>query len=157
MDRRRYGILFLWVGLVAYAASFFLSFAGGRGVYTPKPPTGADCAIEWFFFPWVYIHWHDVDSFWKDAPIQNASVAISGLINPVFFLSVLVLLARKTPQLTRILRYLILLMLPFCWVVFLSKELYPREGYFLWIGGMVLVLFSGETGKQRFALESEST
>jgi hypothetical protein len=33
-------------------------------------------------------------------------------------------------------------MAPFCWVVFHYENLYPREGYFLWILGMLLALFS---------------
>jgi hypothetical protein len=35
-----------------------------------------------------------------------------------------------------------LLMIPCCWVVFHDEKLYPREGHFVWIIGMLLVLFS---------------
>ena len=146
-----------WLGLLLYAASFFLSFVGGRGVYTPKPPSGADCAIDWFLFPWIYVHFQSMGSFWTDAPIEHVSIAISGWINPVFFLAVLLQLIGKTPELIRILRNVILLMLPFCWIEFLYWHVYPREGYFLWIGAMLLVLFSSEVGNRRSATESVSS
>jgi hypothetical protein len=62
----------------------------------------------------------------------------------------------KTHQLTKMLRNVILLMLPFCWIVFLYRHIYPREGYFLWTGGMLLVLFSSELENRQSALESAS-
>jgi hypothetical protein len=33
-------------------------------------------------------------------------------------------------------------MIPFSWIVFYVEQLNPREGYFLWIAGMMLILFS---------------
>jgi hypothetical protein len=152
MDKRS-GRKVFWLGLLLYAASFFLSCVGGRGVFTPKPPSGADCAVDSFFFPWIYVHHHSVGSFLTDAPIENVSIAISGWINPVFFLAVLFQVIGKTLELTRILRNVILLMFPFCWIVFLHRHVYPREGYFLWIGGMLLVLFSSELENRRSATE----
>jgi hypothetical protein len=109
--------------------------------------------IDSFFFPWIYVHHHSVGSFLTDAPIENVSIAISGWINPVFFLAVLFQVIGKTLELTRILRNVILLMFPFCWIVFLHRHVYPREGYFLWIGGMLLVLFSSELENRRSATE----
>jgi hypothetical protein len=153
---KRLGRTVFWLGLLLYGVSFFLFFVGGRGVYTPKPPSGADCAIDWFFFPWVYVHLHSMGSFWKDAAIENVSIAISGWINPVFFLGVLFQVIGKTPQLTRILRNVMLLILPFSWIVFLYWHVYPREGYFLWISAMLLVLFSNELERRPSALESVS-
>jgi hypothetical protein len=153
---KRLGRTVFWLGLLFYGVSFFLFFVGGRGVYTPKPPSGADCAIDWFFFPWVYVHLHSMGSFWTDAPIENVSIAISGWINLVFVLAVLFKVIGKTLRLTRILRNVMLLMLPFSWIVFLYWHVYPREGYFLWIGAMVLVLFSSELERRPSALESVS-
>ena len=86
---KRLGRTVFWLGLLLYGVSFFLFFVGGRGVYTPKPPSGADCAIDWFFLPWVYVHLHGMGSFWTDAPIENVSIAISGWINLVFVLAIL--------------------------------------------------------------------
>ena len=134
---RRSGRTVFWVGFLIYIVSFFLSFVGGRGVYTPKQPSGSDTFLE-------------------DAPIGNVSITISGLVNPAFLLAVIFLLVGKTPQLSRALRYVILLMLPFCWVVFADQHVYPREGYFLWTSGMLLVLFSSELEKRRPAVVSAS-
>jgi hypothetical protein len=145
-----------WLGLLLYGVSFSLFFVRGRGVYTPKPPSGADYAIDWFFFPWVYVHLHSMASFWTDAPIENVSIAISGWINPVFVLAVLFEVIGKTLRLTRILRNVILLMLPFSWIVFLYWHVYPREGYFLWIGAMLLVLFSSQLEGRPSALAAVS-
>ena len=33
-------------------------------------------------------------------------------------------------------------MIPFCWIVLYKYALYPHEGHFLWIAGMVFALFS---------------
>jgi hypothetical protein len=156
MDKRSWRTVF-WLGLLLYAASFSLSFVGGRGVYTPKPPSGADCAFDWFFFPWIYVHFRSMGSFWTDAPIENVSIAISGWINPVFFLAVLFQVIGETLKLTRILRNVILLMFSFCWIEFLYWHVYPREGYFLWIGAMLLVLFSSEVENRRSVTESVSS
>jgi len=133
-------------GLFLYAAGLVVAFVGGPGVYWPS--TGADCAFDWFFFPWVYVHLHDMSSFWTDAPIEHASIAISGWVNPLFLLAVFSIVVGKTQQLTKVLRIVILIFLPFSWVVFVTRHIYPREGYFLWSIGMLLTLFSVELGLQ---------
>jgi hypothetical protein len=153
---KRSGWTAFWLGFLVYAVSFFLSFVGGPGAYTPKPPSGTDCAFDWFCVPWIYVHLNRMGSFLTDAPIENASIAISGWINPLFFLAVLLQVIGKTPRLSKVLRYVILLMLPFCWVVFLDQHVYPREGYYLWIGAMLLVLFSTELEKRQSQMEPVS-
>ena len=95
-------------------------------------------------------------SFLTDAPIENVSMAISGWINPVFFLAVILQVIGKTPRLSKVLRYVTLPMLPFSWVLFLDQHVYPREGCFLWIGAMLLVLFSTELENRQFQMESVS-
>ena len=40
------------------------------------------------------------------------------------------------------LKFVLISMIPFCWVVFYSFEIYPREGHVLWVIGMLLVLFA---------------
>jgi len=149
--KERFGRSAFWVGLFAYSTSFFIPFVGGTGVYTPKLPTGADCAIDWFFFPWIYIHLHNLDKFLSDAPVGNVSVALSGWINPIFVLAVLCAVLGRTPLLTTILRTVIFIFLPFCLPIFLVQHIYPREGYVLWVTGMLLVLFSNKFSTVRFA------
>jgi len=156
MDSRT-GRTVFWTGLLFYAASFFVAFVGGRGVYEPKPPSGVDCAFDWFLFPWVYIHLHSMSSFWTDAPIENASTAICGSVNPLFLLAVISHVVGKTHRLTKALRNVILIFLPFCWVVFVARHIYPREGYFLWTIGMLLTLFSVELGMAGFTLANRKS
>jgi len=123
--------------------SELLSFLCGRTRRLHAKTTfRCDCAFDWFFFPWICVHWHSMASFLTDAPIENVSMAISGWINPVFFLAVILQVIGKTPRLSKVLRYVTLLMLPFSWVLFLDQHVYPREGYFPWIGAMLLVLFN---------------
>jgi len=75
-------------------------------------------------------------------PFLYLSILIGGLINPVFLgYTTLVFLKRK-PETTRVLKFALLSMIPFCWVVFHFLEIYPREGHVLWVIGMLLVLFS---------------
>ena len=112
-------------------------------MYTPKLPTGADCAVDWFFFPWIYIHFHNLGSFLSDASLENVSVAVSGWINPIFVLATrraVVRVVGKTPSLTAILRAVIFIFLSFCLPIFLERRIYPREGCVLWVAGMLLVL-----------------
>jgi hypothetical protein len=140
-----------WVGFLMYAESFFLSAVGGRGVFTPKPPSGFDAAIDCLLFPWTYLHWNGMNAFWTNGAVRNVSIAISGWVNPIFLLTMLSQLVGRTFQLTKVLRCVVLLMQPFCWIVFLTSRVYPREGYFLWVTGMLLVLFSNELEKRQFA------
>jgi hypothetical protein len=62
------------------------------------------------------------------------SITVSGLINPLFLFSL--------PVPSRWVRNALLIMMPFCWIAFLFEHLYPREGYFLWTIGILLVLYS---------------
>jgi hypothetical protein len=65
--------------------------------------------------------------------VEPFSIASSGFINPLFFAWVF-----RPPK---VLRTVLLAMMPFCWVVFYLEPLYPREGYFLWTASMLAVLF----------------
>ena len=82
-------------------------------------------------------HW-----LFHDFKLEYFSLLISGFINPLFIV-ILILAARGYQQAVRILRITLLLMIPFCWVVFSGQGSYPREGCFLWLFGMVLALFCG--------------
>ena len=129
-----------WIGVLLYVIGLFFPVLGGRGVAS-QPTSGAAWAIDWFLFPWIYVHWHSMRSFLSDLPIENISVAISGWINPVFFLACASLLVHKTARLTKVLRYAVLFMIPFSWIAFMYRHVYPREGYVLWVVGMVLILY----------------
>jgi hypothetical protein len=49
---------------------------------------------------------------------------------------------KRAPRTSRVLKFVLLSMIPFCWVVFHYLEVYPREGHFLWVIGILLVLLS---------------
>ena len=122
-----------WLGLLIYISSFFLTAVVGRGLSLISV-RGYDCAYLSLVAPWRKDYWGSV--------ISSVPLEISGLINLVFWAAVLLIL-RGTPQrLVRTLRIAILLMIPFSWIVFYIEQLIPREGYVLWIAGMILALFS---------------
>jgi hypothetical protein len=73
---------------------------------------------------------------------EYVALVISGWINPVFLIVVALMLRERYQRAVAILRITLLLMIPFCWVVFYDYGIYPREGYFLWLFGMLLALFS---------------
>jgi hypothetical protein len=62
-------------------------------------------------------------------PFLYLSILISGLINPIFLGYTTLAFLKRTPRTARVLRFALLLMIPFCWVV-------------LWVIAMLLVLFS---------------
>jgi hypothetical protein len=134
--------LAFWAGFLLYAVSLLLPAVAGRGVYTPELPSVAGCTLDWFLYPLIYIHLHNAGDFFTDDPIKNVSITISGWINPAFLFTVLLSLAGKTPILTRVFRNIVIVMMPFCWIAFRYSGVYPREGYFLWTGAMLLVLLS---------------
>ena len=129
------------LGLVIYVLSFFLVATGDpkgqlgrmRGyecaysvvhaalTSTPFSPNSADYAP-----PFLYI-----------------SILISALINPTFLVRVALAFLKPKPQTAKVLKFALLSMIPFCWVVFHSLDVYPREGHVFWVAGMLLVLFSG--------------
>jgi len=75
-------------------------------------------------------------------PFLYLSILISGLINPVFLSYTTLAFLKRKPRTARVLKFALLSMIPFCWVVFHSLEVYPREGHVLWVIGMLLVLFA---------------
>lgn len=68
-----------------------------------------------------------------DIRLAFLCLMISGWINPVFLLYLVM------P--TALLRRMVLCVIPLCWIFFFYERLIPREGHFLWLLGMLLVLF----------------
>jgi hypothetical protein len=123
----------VWLGLLIYIASFFLTAVVGRGLSFVSL-RGYDCAHVSLIGPWEEDYRHSI--------ISAVPLEISGWINFVFLAAVVLILRGTHQRLVRALRIAILLMIPFSWVVFYIEQLIPREGYVLWIAGMMLVLFS---------------
>ena len=142
----RRGKLF-WIGLLAYAASFFLMsvafFVDDEG------ERGFVCSYITLWYIWMAATSLRHSSI--STLVQFFPFVIAGLINPVF------LVAAVRP--TSALRIVWLCMIPSCWVVFYQWQppLYPREGHFLWIAGMALVLFSDRLTDSKTTSATDTT
>jgi len=125
------------LGWAAYVASFLLVAAVGPGnAATRSPIRGYACAWVAIVVPW------SLAGMWSKGllPVLMPALVITGLINPAFIGAVVALLRERRRSFV-VLRAIVLAMLPFSWVSFLLVQ--PREGYFVWTSGMLLVLFSG--------------
>jgi hypothetical protein len=124
------GKLFL-IGLLMYVASFWLVAVRGHHDSNFTSP-GYECASVMLIYSWQAAKSLLHPSI--RGVTEYISGTITGLTNPVF-------LAAVTTR-SHTLRIIVILMMPFCWIVFYWDNLYPREGYFLWLAGMLFVLFS---------------
>jgi hypothetical protein len=127
------------LGLLIYALSFFL-FATGDHKGMIGRLKGFECAylaiasaLDSPFSPSSAVY---------PPLVLYLSILISGLINPVFLVFATLASLTRKPRIVRVLRFVLLSMIPFCWVVFHFFEVYPREGHVVWVIGMLLVLFS---------------
>jgi hypothetical protein len=126
------------IGLLLYVLSFFLIAAVSKGIEFGL--YGYECA---YMAPTSAIagtpfsHGDDYTP-----PLPYLSIVAAGLINPVFVVYVTFAFLGRKPQAMKVLRYVLVAMIPFCWIAFRFLEIYPREGYFVWVAGMLLVLFS---------------
>jgi hypothetical protein len=62
------------------------------------------------------------------------------------------ILLRKAAKLASVLRIIVILLIPLCWVVFHYENVRPREGCFLWIAGMLVVLLCANLRYKQAAL-----
>ena len=127
----------LWIGLSLYLGSFLLIGATGPG---PAPGHGA----RGYFWAWwaLAIPWLNLDLWTQGAGfILMPATAVAGLINPVFIVTSLALV-KPFWRLFFALRIVLLGMFPLCLIPFILFRFRPREGFALWILGMMLVLFS---------------
>ncbi len=128
----------LWIGLLLYAASFFLIAVVGRGA-----ARGYICAYSALSFPWSGNLFGPLGIF-ENKLLEYVAVLISGWINLVFLVAAILAVRERSGRMLAALRIAVILMIPFCWVVFRYQDLYAREGHFVWILGMLLTLFSRE-------------
>ncbi len=137
--------LFMLIGLALYAASFALpaissSSAAGGAV------RGYLCAWITLTVPWG----HDGMNVFHDKPFVYIAILVSGLTNIVFLITTALMLMNRREKLAAIFRVLLLLMLPCSWFILYELKFVAREGHYMWILGMLLVVFSNElTGFRR--------
>jgi hypothetical protein len=139
--------LLFWVlfciGLAIYVGAFFLPAVGEQ--HGPGGVRGYICAEIALVTPWGHDGWDIL----HDYPFRYFCLLISGWINPIFLITALLLLVNKARKLAAVLRIILLMMIPFCWIVFHYENLSPRLGHFLWILGMLLVLFANKISTDR--------
>jgi hypothetical protein len=136
---RFYPLIFS-IGLVLYVGAFFLPSVFEHG---SPPLKGYDCAAITLIQIWT----HDSRALIRTEPLTYVSMVVSGWINPLFIISMILVPIRSAQKSVGILRTVILLMIPFSWIAIHNLKVYPREGHFLWIFGMLLVLFSSKFRK----------
>ncbi len=100
---------------------------------------GYECAGATFVSPW-----QSEAAF--DGRLDFLSTIISGWINPVFLITAILVFFGRPQRLITVMRILVVLMVPFCWVVFHYAGAYPGVGHFVWIVGMLVTLFSRDIG-----------
>jgi hypothetical protein len=132
-----------WIGLLFYFVSFFLVAAAGTSDMGQVP--GFIYAFYALISPMVPGIGAFVDSS-SSLPFAHIiwfSVLVSGWINPVFFSAAVLMMDGNRPRLVALLRVGVILMIPFTWLFFATNGLlHPREGYFLWVTGIVMVVVS---------------
>ncbi len=126
--------MILLFGIALYVVSFFLIVIPGDPIYF-----GWQCAVDTFV-----ISWGSVRGGFFNAPgltiVFNFGMLFSALINPVFIVYVL-LRMRAGLRKTAAAFFWILLVLNIApWLVFRTNV--PREGYFVWVAGMLTAMFS---------------
>lgn len=147
-----------YIGLALYAVSFFLiavaTLDAYGGAYS-APMRGYDCARFALGLAWVpNLFGHQ--GLFEDRQLDYLGVLLSGWTNPTFLVAAFFAFFRLSARITRILAIATLAMIPFCWVVFYYHHFYPREGHFVWIAGMLLVLFEGLNPAMRSHLPTSS-
>jgi len=140
-----------WIGILIYAASFCLKAVGewnpiqGNGM-----GYGFALAIFMFISPlyWINKALFNGTGFLGDdfGFFIQLSVFLIGWINPIFLIAAFLELSEYRPRLFFILRITIFAILPVTWILFFQARqgVYPREGYFLWILGMLLAMFPAQ-------------
>jgi len=118
-----------WVGWVFYAASF--AMIAGNGIF------------GFAFADWALtIPWAGIGGIFYDGTFQRLAMLIAGWINPVFLTAVATKLRGRHNGWFAALRIAVVVMIPSCWVVARHIGFFFREGFYAWVLGMLLVLFS---------------
>jgi hypothetical protein len=134
-----------WTGLAIYIVSFFLLATGGSSSPGDARLPGFFCALYALVLPW-YHNPLGHQGIFEGEYLEYFSLLIGGWINPIFLITAFFDLTDLHPRAAAIMRILVIVMIPFCWVFFYyGRDLYhPREGHFVWVFGMLMTLFSRE-------------
>lgn len=135
-----------WAGAFLYAGSFFLSGVAFTSHGFNSAP-GYSCA-----YISLAMACSQAVSWSKGEPTdigrtEIVSLFASGMTNVFFVIAVWAVLFKRSQSsadFVYMLRFLVLSMFPFCWVVFHYEKLLPLWGYYVWVIGMVLVLYASK-------------
>jgi hypothetical protein len=130
----------LLVALIVFAIAFFLPAIWIPHV-SPRTATGYWCAYVTLVSPWTADGLKDLPT----APIKYFSILLSGWINPLFLISIVLSRREKTVRPSRTLRTVALILMPTCWIVFYTQGVYPFVAYFIWTAAMIVALFSSSS------------
>lgn len=134
-----------WTGLTIYVVSFVIPAVGGEAIRS-GPAFGYHCAFYSLLLPpgqAISLVQGGAGATIM-APMEMLALFGSGMINVLFFAAtVLILLKRPLRAQGILLKFVVISMLPLCWVVFHDEKLYPLLGYFMWTSGMLMVLLGG--------------
>ena len=136
--------------LAAAMAVFVASFFGTAVVCTSSLISGTEvpgfsCAEITILTPWS----DDGMKLLHEYPLGYIATLLSGWINLIFVIAVVLLFRNRARRLTNVLRTALLLMLPACWIVFSYQNLRPSYAYFLWTAAMLLALFSNSFSSRK--------
>jgi CDP-diglyceride synthetase len=132
--------IFLLLGIGLFAFSFTLPAIRE----TAKPGVasnlmqGYDCAVTALLVPWG----KDGFTIMRSDPLSYFSILLSGWINPLFVLAVIFVLVRPAWRINSAFRVVVSLLFIFCWVVFFKIHFRAYTGYWVWMTGVLLALWS---------------
>jgi hypothetical protein len=131
-----------WIGLTAYVVSFLLPAITGPTLQAPYA-YGYHCAI---YSLSIGLEQMLIPHHGQAVMTLTTAIALfsSGMIN-VAVLAILGLnFLKASAKLTiTYLKYVALILLPSCWFVFHAQRFVPVVGYYLWTGGMLVLIFAG--------------
>jgi hypothetical protein len=146
-DRRSWQMRILWIGATLYTVSFFLSATSDIHPLQGSNPAnpGWACAVYALVLP-LQVLLAGAPAQGKYAhPIAWAELFVTGCINPLFLVTIVGVL-RNRLETVGVLRIVLFVMILCCGIVFYTFQMYPREGFLVWVLGMLLVVSSAELG-----------
>jgi len=139
--------LALLAGLVLFAVSFNMvavKDASSKG--NTAGLLGYKCATVSLSAPWGG---SDSVKMRRESPAQWFSLLISGWINPAFLLGLVIMFVVPNQSWALVFRCLIALMFAACWIFFYKVHLAPLQGYYFWMAGILMGLFSNPRAKSK--------
>ena len=139
-----------WVGLLIYFVSFSLR-AVGDSISDPNGLRGINCAWVALALPLNDLHhWMLGGPQPVFSLFESLCLLVSGLINPLFVVTLIFGLDRRYDRLASQLRIAVVLIIPFCWVFFSLDHQLPLAGHFVWVAGILVTMFSEKISEFRF-------